>query len=153
MFQVIAIYIYMNQCIHCTVWQTATSRSLNDRHMNCHEIIIVYNHAAYIITFSCLLFIAPDQPAGGAEFQAVPHRPTLQIMENESNGKVPYGYNPFTLHVRKSCSSSTGRRDVYTIHSVLVYASTTIIPVPIRYACQFISFFQYIIIRVKQAKL
>ena len=26
-------------------------------------------------------------------------------------------------------------------------------PVPIRYACQFISFFQYIVIRVRQAKL
>ena len=57
----------MNQCIHCTIWQTATSRSLNDRHMNCHGTIIVYNHAAYIIKFSCLHFIAPgpsSQPAG-----------------------------------------------------------------------------------------
>ena len=134
MFIFITIYIYMKQCIHCTIWQTAPSRSLNDQEGSyelpwdhyCIQPCCTY-HQIFLSAFCCA---RAGQPAGRAGFQAVPHRRTLQFMENESNDKVPYRYNPFTLRVRISCSSSTGRRDVYAIHPTLVYASTTLISVP-----------------------
>ena len=145
----------MTQCIHCTVWQTATSRSLNDHHMNCHGIIIVCNYAAYIIKFSCLLFIAPglgSQPAGPG-FRlcrtAQPYKSwRMKVM-------VKFRIDTIHLHcayVKAARPVPDGEMFTLSIQRSFMHRWPSF-PFPIQYACQFISFFQYIIIRVRQAKL